>query len=452
MKTKIFISHATPDDNEFTRWLALKLIALGYDVWCDVLYLEKGIDFWSKIESVIRNETCKFLLVSSSFSNQRQGVLKELAVAEKVKKQLADDAFIFPLAIDMTLSFDDINIDIVRLNGIDFRKSWAIGLNDLLEALQKNNVPRSDPNPDKTNLLYQQIFLHDRDVVKREENYVSNWFDIVEFPHELRFHMFDKRIPRGFDIRNLPYPAVNYKKYLCTFAYEFDFIEDLPKTYDYGPSNTIRIPTSEILSGEHNSQFIGAKEAQRLIIQLVNKAFEKQMERNGLREYEMSNKLGYWFQKDQLEKDKHNKVLLVGKMKEKNWHFGISATGKLYPSPILMFSTHVYFTQDGINLIESSGIQHSARRKRSRSWWNNDWRTKLLAFADYLANGEDTFFLEVGSEERIYVSSNPIRFIGEFSYDIPQKELDDEDNGFDDFPFEDGLEDFEELQQENRNE
>ena len=43
MRNKIFISHATPDDNDFTRWLALKLIGLGYDVWCDIFELQKAL-------------------------------------------------------------------------------------------------------------------------------------------------------------------------------------------------------------------------------------------------------------------------------------------------------------------------------------------------------------------------------------------------------------------------
>jgi hypothetical protein len=41
-RDKIFISHATPADNDFTKWLALKLIGLGYSVWCDILFLDKG--------------------------------------------------------------------------------------------------------------------------------------------------------------------------------------------------------------------------------------------------------------------------------------------------------------------------------------------------------------------------------------------------------------------------
>jgi len=31
------MSHAAPDDKVFTTCLALKPIALGYEVWCDVL-------------------------------------------------------------------------------------------------------------------------------------------------------------------------------------------------------------------------------------------------------------------------------------------------------------------------------------------------------------------------------------------------------------------------------
>jgi len=62
-RNTIFISHATPRDNDFTRWLALKLVGLGYDVWCDILELPKGSDFWIKIEQEIRQKTSKFLIV-----------------------------------------------------------------------------------------------------------------------------------------------------------------------------------------------------------------------------------------------------------------------------------------------------------------------------------------------------------------------------------------------------
>ena len=36
MRDMVFLSHANPEDNEFTLWLALRLAAEGFPVWCDL--------------------------------------------------------------------------------------------------------------------------------------------------------------------------------------------------------------------------------------------------------------------------------------------------------------------------------------------------------------------------------------------------------------------------------
>jgi hypothetical protein len=36
----LFISHASPEDNAFTFWLRVKLTALGYEVFADLLHLK----------------------------------------------------------------------------------------------------------------------------------------------------------------------------------------------------------------------------------------------------------------------------------------------------------------------------------------------------------------------------------------------------------------------------
>jgi hypothetical protein len=418
-KEAIFISHATPSDNEFTKWLALKLIGLGYRVWCDILELPKGTDFWKHIENELRNNACKFLIVLTETSNQSQGVLNEIATALKVKKQSNNDTFIIPLIIDENLSFDNINIELVRLNAIDFRPSWAKGLQELLLSFEKENIFKKNPDPDKTNLLYHQIFLQGKAEIKKKEIYCSNWFPINSFPKELRFHQFERMIPKNFDVRTLTFPAVPYKNYLCTFAYEYDFTHQLPKTETYDHRKTIRIPIEEILDMLYDNEFIKPSEAQRLIVQLTNKAFELRMKDKGLFEYPLTNKTGYWFKKDQLEKDKFNKIQLVGKQKNKNWHFGISASAKLYPSHVLMVSSHIFFTEDGKTLIETKSIQHKARRRQGKNWWNDDWKSKLLASIQYLTDENNSFYLEVGSEEKIYISTEPVLFRSEIGYDNP---------------------------------
>lgn len=443
MRDTLFISHATPDDNEFTKWLSLKLIALGYEVWCDLFYLEKGTDFWNSIETEIRDNAYKFLIVQTVISNKREGVLKELAVATKVKKQLKDETFIIPLAIDSALSYDDINIELVRLNSIDFKTSWAKGLQDLLEALEKQNVPKNAPDPNKSNLLYQQIFLQGKSVIEKDEIYDSNWFPIITFPDELRFHDYDWRLPKKFDVRTLTFPAVRFKKYLCTFAYEYDFMHQLTDTEEYDNRKTIRIPVAKILSGEYDSNFISNAECQRLIVQLMNKGFELRMKEKAVQQYEMSKDIAYWIEKGTLEKDKFNKIQLVGKMLDKNWHFGITAAGKLYPYNVLMVSSHIFFTSDGKTIITSKDQQHKARRKQGAKWYNKEWREKLLAFVKYISDSENSFYLEMGSEEKVTISNQPLQFLGKVSYEIPNTKNLEEETELSDLT---NIDDFEETE------
>src|SRR5689334_19638503 len=98
MRNTIFISHATPEDNEFAIWLASKLELMGYKVWVDKTGLLGGEKFWEEIDNVIRNLAVKFLFVYSesiflhdSFKTPiggklKDGVYKEYSFAESVGK------------------------------------------------------------------------------------------------------------------------------------------------------------------------------------------------------------------------------------------------------------------------------------------------------------------------------------------------------------------------------
>ncbi|PYV94046.1 MAG: toll/interleukin-1 receptor domain-containing protein, partial [Acidobacteria bacterium] len=41
-RNMLFISHANPEDNDFTRWLALQLAKDGHPIWCDLTELLGG--------------------------------------------------------------------------------------------------------------------------------------------------------------------------------------------------------------------------------------------------------------------------------------------------------------------------------------------------------------------------------------------------------------------------
>ncbi len=212
-KEVVFISHANPEDNEFTRWLSLKLANLGYHVWSDVTQLLGGEDFWRDIERAIREKAVKFLYVLSKTSNQREGSLLELKVAHDIRKREKLHDFIIPLHID-SLPFDEINIQLSNLIAIDFSKSWADGLKQLLAKLKKEAVPTNPRfNRDAVRTWWESEFSVNEGTSDAEEIHYSNWFNITlpdnVYVHTL-FGLFEKD-------PEFPFPT-KFRNGIVTFA------------------------------------------------------------------------------------------------------------------------------------------------------------------------------------------------------------------------------------------
>ena len=420
----IFISHATPIDNDFTKWLSLKLIGLGYDVWCDILFLNKGVDTWKIIEPVIRDDTCRFLVALSRTSNKSDGVLKEIAVAEKIKKELKDDGFIIPLRIDADLSFADINIELNRLNAIDFTQSWIKGLSDLLKSFDDNNIPKNPTNLALSNELYNKIFLHERTIISKNELYDSNWFSIKAFPPYLYFHKINLEDIGLFD-KSFHFPIINYKNTICTFS------SDIGYEYKNGAlmddEKVIKIPTSDILEYKSLSPFIENKECRLFLTRLVNYGFNKMMNSREFKTYSLTNKTAYWLEGNFLPKDKINNVLMVGKRKTNYWHFGFSGYAKLIPFPRIIITSHIFFTTDRKTLIPSKERQHKLRIKQGKSWNNKIWRSKLFALMNYLSGDSEYLKIPVGINEFVYSYSTPLQLLSRITYLNPKDNKNEED-------------------------
>ncbi|RLB78259.1 MAG: hypothetical protein DRH24_14760 [Deltaproteobacteria bacterium] len=102
MRNILFIGHATPEDNEFTVWLHSKLELEGYKVWCDLENLLGGErDFWTKIQRVIEHEACKYLLVFSKHTFQKDGVIDEFEFSRSITKKYNLNDFVIPLRIEV---------------------------------------------------------------------------------------------------------------------------------------------------------------------------------------------------------------------------------------------------------------------------------------------------------------------------------------------------------------
>lgn len=96
----VFISKATPGDDEFVLWLAPRLETVGYTVFADVLCLEAG-DRWRKeVTGALQNKSIKMLLCCRDSTLEKNGVQEEIGIAEDLVKELKDPRFIIPLRLE----------------------------------------------------------------------------------------------------------------------------------------------------------------------------------------------------------------------------------------------------------------------------------------------------------------------------------------------------------------
>ena len=135
----IFISHSTPQDNEFSIWIASRLELLGYKVWVDKNGLLGGERFWPTIQKAI-DRSIKILFVYSKNILNSDGVLKpgienELEYGKSIAIQNGLSDFIIPLHIDD--SQYHLAIGMPNINHIPFTDNWAVGLKQLLRKLEK---------------------------------------------------------------------------------------------------------------------------------------------------------------------------------------------------------------------------------------------------------------------------------------------------------------------------
>src|SRR5690349_20540998 len=127
----IFISKATPSDDEFVLWLAPRLEAEAYRVFADILSLEPG-DRWRKqVTGTLQNKAIKMLLCCRDSTLEKNGVQEEIGIAEDLVKELNDPRFIIPLRLEPFKKLFGIG----ELQYVDFVGSWASGLRDLLDTL-----------------------------------------------------------------------------------------------------------------------------------------------------------------------------------------------------------------------------------------------------------------------------------------------------------------------------
>jgi hypothetical protein len=426
----LFISHANPEDNEFTRWLALRLANEGYPVWCDLTKLLGGEDFWEEIEFAIRNRTAKFLFVISRASNHREGPLKELAVATKVKKQISN--FIIPLRSD-AIPFDEFNIELNRSIAIDFADGWMAGLIQLLQLLQRDGVQRS-PNfsPDAVTQWWRSHFGEFEGLEDKTDFYSSNVVAST-LPNRIYRHRLDGWLPKKFDVSNFEHPVSGYGNTLTSFATSSDLAKSVAET-DYKIINSEELRVADYLAKGVFRQ-VEPQIAHNIVVRLLRWGFNAFLVSKGLVPYAMSRgKYCFWFPQRFLPDEKIRFTTAHGSKSwramigykslraqdgaiksQRFWHFAIEGIPIVEQFVGFAIMPHVIFTENG-EPYASDRRQHRARRSQCKTWFNNDWFDRIIATLSFLSDEEQTLPVRLAKNTTISISSELGAYASPVSY------------------------------------
>ncbi len=399
MRDTIFISHSTPGDNDFTRWLASRLQLLGYKVWCDLEGLVGGEIFWDDIDNQIRNHCIKFLFVVSEniFSEPgklKQGVRKEFDLAESLAKSVGGD-FVIPLKVDAAAYNSYIGLNVY--NAVKFHENWASGFSQLVKKLEKDDVPKASvANSGSQADWHKNVFTSQHAILEKEELYFSNWLEIKELPKYLYIFQYENETQAKLvRAENELYPAIRHGNSVASFEetpVEPKYTSDL-EDYAITPIEKYEISTDSILNNTYESDtFPSLLDCKNILKWLLNEAFENMMKEKRLWSYSLANRKKCYYFPRSLKK----KVSFAyrGKQKTKNlngtyystkyWHVAISARAQTEPILAYSLKVHLLFSDDGVHIWQSPSKLHAARRSKGKRWFNEEWRDILLAFINAL--------------------------------------------------------------------
>lgn len=420
----IFISHATPEDNDFVRWLGTRLTGHGYKVWADLFELRGGTPFWNSIEEALRHHACKVIFVVSrkSVDPNRAGVRNELSVADAMKKALADPEFIIPVRIDDT-PFSDFPIQIHQLNGIDFSKGWGPKLVELLDTLEHAEVPKSAVDQTAEFEKWRATLVRMATAVEvGSEPVLTNLLPVTKLPADITFFEHDHDAPKIANmLKGMGVPCVPFFRLIISFA-DLSTIQAA-----LSPETPVRararVPLVDFLAGSVTSVTSPQQnEARNIATSLLRQHIECYLEQRGLKRFQPSAVSSFYFPSGLIPNDKVPYIAASGRKTNKNvvgrsernkvnWHLAMKVNVVLGPPPIVRFKPYVCFSEDGQTAINDPKRTSAIRRRFCKNWWNQHWRQLQEAFCVFLADGEQEIAIELGGPEKLTVAGSLLELV-----------------------------------------
>lgn len=418
----VFLSHATPADNEVAMWYAAKLRQRGYRVFLDLDSLPPGSDFWSVIERTVRDRVGRFILLLSRNSNRAPGVLNEIQVATAVERELGADNFILPVAID-DMPAREANIQIARRQIVKATE-LHVGLRAVLDDLRESGIPQ-EPYTRETELL-----LSDRTggtILREPAEHSTNWFRILEQPSGAFAFSFRDQKKTRFTRSRVPGAWVS--GFFITFADEATIRSALDDPSSIRDVQRVPIGSLEAdVSGLSTAPY-------DLSSRLLRSSFQHLCEKRNMRSYRMAGRATcVYFPQGILDKNRVDVPRPGRRVARRNvsgygtstrpdgtrrvwyWHYGMSTGYRSVPFPLLVVHHHVLFSDDGRTIWDSTARLQRARRRECKDWWNDEWRDRLEGSMAWLSSGSTEILIPAGEFGAFRISSRPVQFTSDVTY------------------------------------
>lgn len=433
----LFISHASPEDNAFTIWLAAKLAAAGYEVWADVLRLKGGDDWQRKLEDALRNRACKVLLVANQKAVDKQGVRNEIQIASDIAKKIGDSRLIIPLRLGPF----EAPFLIAHAQYIDFSHGWSSGLHELMAVLQDEyKIPLS--NEPSTEVWSSLQAMYGRTLEERSEQLISNWLRVRKLPEKIYYY-------RNAELRTqdvtLSLPRVPYGDGFVTCEEH-----PIPGASKMSLSLALGVGWSEL--------GISTDEMRKMFASLANHGMELFLKSRGLQSFEMANgRLAWWFDGEKPDTRlafrwgdlKGSRVLRgISEKRKVQWHFGISSQ---YHGGFVRYfrvRTRLLFSEDGKTALPGKRTQRM-RKSFAKGWRNARWRDMLLTLLFWLSEGESVIRLPLHSTDDLLVEIPPLMFVSSVGISEGAEEEINEDETSEDESGEEFTDEDEEFESED---
>lgn len=412
-RSLIFLSHANPEDNDFTLWLGARLAAAGYTVWSDVTKLIGGEIFWDNIETAIRQYSVKVVSIFSKAGAQKIGFKNELSLAIVVEKKTGLPDFVIPVRLD-DIDFSDFPPEIIRRNTIDFSRGWHDGLGQLLKKLETDQVPHSaESNAQALSAWSKSLLNLDSGIVTEEEAVLTNWLEVSALPTSIAISQVKRDIPNSSS-NLLPWPveykgniAISFSRLERTTSDQFKHISEIDLEH-FLSSGTTLLPNFK------------RQEAHNIVASLLRQAWDRHVQGMRLQGNIFANgRVGYFVPLASGGITRTNFVgptgksgsrALLGFSPKKNvyWHFApemVPSVGKKLRYALV---SHVIFSEDGVAPISDAARAHRLRRSFCKSWWQDRWRDLMLAYLAYVAGGRESIALPLSESRDLVVSMKPM--------------------------------------------